>query len=134
MAKVPSRFKIRGLNEKYLLKKVFKDILPKEILYRPKNPYRAPIRNSFINNKFFDLDSTLSENEIKKAGIFNPAKVELLIQKAERSQSVSELDNMALAGIISTQLLYNHFINYKKLNIPKDFSFNTFIDKSGKNN
>ena len=28
MATVPSRFKIRGLNEKYLLKKVFNDLLP----------------------------------------------------------------------------------------------------------
>ncbi|MGQ9847563.1 MAG: asparagine synthase (glutamine-hydrolyzing), partial [Bacteroidales bacterium] len=46
MATVPSAYKIFGLNEKYILKKVFKDYLPKEILYRAKNPYRAPIRNS----------------------------------------------------------------------------------------
>lgn len=129
MATVPSRFKIRGLNEKYLLKKVFKDLLPKEIVYRPKNPYRAPIRNSFFNNKSFDLHSILSEKEINEAGVFNSAKVKLLIQKAERSQSLSELDNMAIAGIISTQFLHNHFINYKKLNVPADYSFNTFIDK-----
>jgi len=129
MATVPSIFKIRGLNEKYLLKKVFKDLLPKEIVYRPKNPYRAPIRNSFFNNKLFDLHSVLSEKEINEAGVFNPAKVKLLIQKADRSQSLSELDNMAIAGIISTQFLHNHFINYKKLNVPAEYSFNTFIDK-----
>ena len=129
MATVPSIFKIRGLNEKYLLKKVFKDLLPKEIVYRPKNPYRAPIRNSFFNNKSFDLHSVLSEKEINEAGVFNSAKVKLLIQKAEKSQSLSELDNMAIAGIISTQFLHNHFINYKKLNVPAEYSFNTFIDK-----
>lgn len=129
MATVPSRFKIRGLNEKYLLKKVFKDLLPQEIVYRPKNPYRAPIRNSFLNNKSFDLHSVLSEKEINEAGIFNPSKVKLLIQKAEKSQSLSELDNMAIAGIISTQFLQKHFINYKKLNVPSEYSFNTFIDK-----
>lgn len=129
MATVPSKFKIRGLNEKYLLKKVFNDLLPKEIVYRPKNPYRAPIRNSFLNNKSFDLHSVLSEKEINEAGIFNPSKVKLLIQKAEKSQSLSELDNMAIAGIISTQFLQKHFINYKKLNVPSEYSFNTFIDK-----
>ena len=128
MATVPSIFKIRGLNEKYLLKKVFGDLLPKEIVFRPKNPYRAPIRNSFFNNMSFDLHSVLSKKEINDAGIFNPAKVKLLIQKAERSQSLSELDNMAVAGIISTQFLHNHFINYKKINVPKEYSFNTFID------
>ena len=36
---------------------------------------------------------------------------------------------MAIAGIISTQFLHNHFINYKKLNVPADYTFNTFIDK-----
>jgi hypothetical protein len=36
---------------------------------------------------------------------------------------------MAIAGIISTQFLHNHFINYKKLNVPVEYSFNTFIDK-----
>ena len=70
------------------LKKVFKDLLPKEIVNRPKNPYRAPIRNSFLNNKSLDLHSILSEKEINEAGIFNPAKVKLLIQKAEKSQSL----------------------------------------------
>ena len=55
MSRVPSRFKIRGLNEKYLLKKVFNELLPQKILFRPKNPYRAPIRNSFFNNKYLDV-------------------------------------------------------------------------------
>jgi len=129
MATVPSIYKIRGLNEKYLLKKVFKKLLPKEIVYRPKNPYRAPIRNSFFNNKFIDVKSFLSEKEILGAGIFNPAKVKLLTQKAEKSQSLSELDNMAIAGILSTQILHNHFVDYKKLKLPSNYSFNTFIDK-----
>jgi asparagine synthase (glutamine-hydrolysing) len=129
MATVPSIYKIRALNEKYLLKKVFKNLLPKEIVHRPKNPYRAPIRNSFFNNKSFDLNSILSVQSIRNAGVFDPIKVKLLIQKAEKSQSLSELDNMALAGIISTQFLHDHFINYKKLEVPEDYSFNLFVDK-----
>ena len=129
MATVPSRFKIRGLNEKYLLKKVLKDLLPIQIVNRPKNPYRAPIRNSLFKNKFLDINFLFSEKEISKAGVFNPAKVKMLINKVERTENLSELDNMALAGIISTQFLHNHFINYKKLNVPSDYAFNTFIDK-----
>ena len=72
MATVPSRFKIRGLNEKYLLKKVFNELLPQRIVNRPKNPYRAPIRNSFLNNNSLDLKTILSEKEIAGAGVFNP--------------------------------------------------------------
>ncbi|HCY74487.1 MAG TPA: asparagine synthase (glutamine-hydrolyzing) [Ignavibacteriales bacterium] len=129
MATVPSRFKIRGLNEKYLLKKVFKEFLPERIVNRPKNPYRAPIKNSFINNKFLDLNSILSEKEISHSGIFDSNKVNLLLKKALKAETLSELDNMALAGIISTQFLHNDFINYKRLNVPDDYRFNTFIDK-----
>jgi asparagine synthase (glutamine-hydrolysing) len=132
MATIPSTFKIRGLNEKYLLKKVYKHLLPKEIVYRPKNPYRAPIRNSFFGNKFFDIKSVLSENSIKEAGVFDPAKVKLLIQKAEKAQSLSELDNMAVAAIISTQFLYDHFIKFKKVNVPSNYSFNKLIDNRNK--
>ena len=129
MATVPSRFKIRGLNEKYLLKKVFNDLLPQRIVNRPKNPYRAPIRNSFLNNKSLDLKSILSEKEISNTGVFDPGKVNLLMKKAERTEALSELDNMALAGIISTQFLYNDFINNKKLNVPDNYRFNSFTDK-----
>ena len=130
MATVPSRFKIRSLNEKYLLKKVFENSLPKEVVYRPKNPYRAPIKNSFINNKLFDLHSVLSENEINHSGIFDPKKVNLLLSKSKKSETLSELDNMALAAIISTQFLYNHFVNYKKISVPDNFIFKTFINNS----
>lgn len=134
MATVPSRFKIRGLNEKYLLKKVFADMLPKEIIYRPKNPYRAPIRNSFVNNKYLDLESIFSENEILSAGIFDPNKVRLLHNKSLKAETLSELDNMALAAITSTQFLDKTFVNYKKINVPQDLTFNTFIDKREKKN
>ena len=132
MATVPSNLKIRGINEKYLLKKMYKNILPKEIVYRPKNPYRAPIRNSFFNNKYLDIKSILSENAIKEAGVFDPLKVKLLVQKAEKLQSLSELDNMAVAAIISTQLLHNHFIKYKRTMVPSNYSFNTFVDNRNK--
>jgi asparagine synthase (glutamine-hydrolysing) len=133
MATIPSILKIRGLNEKYLLKKVYNNMLPKEIVYRPKNPYRAPIRNSFFSNKFLDIKSLLSDNAIKEVGVFDPAKVKLLIQKAEKLQSLSELDNMAVAAIISTQFLHDHFIKYKKVNVPSNYSFKIFIDKRTKN-
>lgn len=134
MAKVPSRFKIRGLNEKYLLKKVFNDLLPQKILYRPKNPYRAPIRNSFIKNKYFNIEEILSEKQIKSLDIFDYDKVNLLLKKAYRTDTLSELDNMALAGILSTQILFYQFMVKEKLQVPESYIFNTFIDNQSKLN
>lgn len=129
MATVPARYKIRGLNEKYLLKKVYKNLLPDIITFRPKNPYRAPIRNSLINNKSFDIQSLFSDRSIESTGIFDYSKVSLLLKKAQRSDTLSEVDNMALAAISSTQILHNLFINRPKAVIPETYIFNTFIDK-----
>jgi len=51
MGRAPSTLKIRGMNEKYLLKKAFQGILPEAIVNRPKHPYRAPIGSSFFNGE-----------------------------------------------------------------------------------
>jgi len=128
MARVPSVWKIFGLNEKYILKKVFNEYLPKEILYRAKNPYRAPIRNSFIANNNFPIEDILNEVNISDAGVFNSSKVKMLLQKAKKSESLSELDNMALAGIISTQILHEQFVKNSKLKLPSNYQFKTFYD------
>lgn len=133
MSTVPAKYKIFGLNEKYILKKVFKDSLPKEILYRAKNPYRAPIRNSFFDNNDFNTEDILSEEKLIQSGVFNPSKVKLLLQKAKKSNSLSELDNMSLAGIISTQLLFDQFIAGKKHFNTDNYHFKIFFDNRTKN-
>jgi len=128
MSTVPAKYKIFGLNEKFILKKAFREYLPKEILYRAKNPYRAPIRNSFIENKNFPVEDILSEERLIASGVFNPAKVKLLLEKSKKSASLSELDNMALAGILSAQILFDHFISNRTIKVPDNYTFRTFFD------
>ena len=45
---LPARHKLFGLDEKYLLKRAFADLVPEEIRRRPKQPYRAPDAASFF--------------------------------------------------------------------------------------
>lgn len=52
----------------------------------------------------------LSEESIKATGIFHPERVKTLLYKIEQSGSISETDQMALVGILSTQLLHKMFI------------------------
>jgi asparagine synthase (glutamine-hydrolysing) len=104
--------KINGLNEKFLLKKMMNGKLPKQILNRPKQAYRAPIRSAFISESIPEnLKKLLSENQIKSFGIFNPDHVNQLLEKMKSKKIVSEIDNMALIGILSTQILHDLFIN-----------------------
>ena len=45
---LPARHKLFGLEEKYLLKRAFADLIPDDIIHRPKQPYRAPDAASFF--------------------------------------------------------------------------------------
>jgi asparagine synthase (glutamine-hydrolysing) len=110
MGRIPPRWKMPGLNEKFILKKTFKDCLPKSILYRPKHPYRAPISPSLMNGNIPYIKEMLSERCIQETGLFDPTKVSKLLQKLSTSSHPSEVDNMALAGILSTQIIHDQFI------------------------
>ncbi len=111
--RLPSTWKIRGLNEKYLLKRAFRGLLPERILHRGKQPYRAPIRELFSSEVEGNyVDELLSEDNLKKSGYFNPAKVRHLLAKIRRSDqdSTSEFSSMALVGVLSTQILHRQFV------------------------
>ena len=109
--------KLNGLYEKYLLKEMMKNKLPDEILNRSKQAYRAPIRSTFFSKEMpLYLKDMLSEEKIKSFGIFNQEFVNQLIKKMKLNKQVSEIDNMAITAILSTQILYDLFINKS---IPK---------------
>jgi asparagine synthase (glutamine-hydrolysing) len=110
-AGLPDSFKLNCLNEKFLLKKMSAGIIPESITKRSKQAYRAPITSSFFNETApAYVEELLAEDKIKAFGLFNPEKVSLLIKKVKNNQNISEVDQMAIAGILSTQLLYNMFI------------------------
>ncbi|MCU0413861.1 MAG: asparagine synthase (glutamine-hydrolyzing) [Ignavibacteriaceae bacterium] len=128
LGKVNSEIKINGLNEKHLLKKVFKDRLPASILNRWKNPYRAPIHKALLNSTMSLVKEYCSEQSLKKSGLFENVKVARLISKLEKSNSAGEFDEMALVGIISTQIIHENFIQDFQYNYSESDSFNQFFD------
>ena len=113
-ATIPPWFKIAGLNEKYVLKKAMQRELPPEILKRVKQPYMAPDSNSFFQSDSPEyVMEILSEEALRKSGIFNPVAVGRLVKKCVRMAHthLSFRDNMSLIGILSTQLMANQFIS-----------------------
>ena len=111
--RVPKRLRIRGLDEKFLLKQAARQMIPDELVNRPKQPYRAPISRCFFGDRKLDyVDELMSERQIQEKGYFDPKKVTRLIAKCRSRQGslLSERENMALVGILSTQLLDQQFI------------------------
>lgn len=126
-SKLPDSFKLNCLNEKFLLKKMSSGKIPDSIAQRSKQPYRAPITTTFFNaDSPSFISDILSENSIKSFRLFNPRKVNSLINKIKLQKNVSEVDQMAITGILSTQLLQKMFAADRT--IPTfDFPLNTKI-------
>jgi asparagine synthase (glutamine-hydrolysing) len=108
-ARIPPKYKLRGLEEKYILKRAFEDLIPAEIARRPKQPYRAPIAECFAPGESLAAQAT-DPAHLRTAGILDPTAVELLMRKARSNgRALSEREEMAIALATSVQLLHQQF-------------------------
>jgi asparagine synthase (glutamine-hydrolysing) len=71
LAQLPSNYKIRGGVNKWLLKQVVHRYIPKELMERPKRPFIAPLMVWFRDELQEQLKYYLSEQSLKKTGIFD---------------------------------------------------------------
>jgi asparagine synthase (glutamine-hydrolysing) len=110
-SRLPDWLKIRGLNEKYLLKRYARALVPPRVVARPKHPYRAPIAGA-LANRSLEWAELPTSDAVESVGVFNGIKVERLVNKIARSETpASEGDSMALMAIASTQLLAHVFVD-----------------------
>jgi asparagine synthase (glutamine-hydrolysing) len=119
--RLPDLLQLRGLHEKYLLRKALARSLPPEIVRREKRPYRAPILAALVGPGAPGYIAELTDPaRIAAAGIFAPVAISRLLAKCRRNVDtiVSETDEMALVGIISIMLLHEQFIVRPNLAAP----------------
>jgi asparagine synthase (glutamine-hydrolysing) len=111
-AKLPPSLKVKGLREKHVLREALGRHLPQAIVDRPKQPYRAPDSESFLQEEAPEyVEALLAPDAIARAGYFDPAAVRRLVQKCRSPLGrVSAGDNMAFLGILSTQILHSCFV------------------------
>lgn len=110
--KLPPKLKMRAMREKHLLKEAMQDSLPSSILQRSKQPYRAPNVEAFVAEaESSGMLDFLESSSVSRAGYFDSRKVDRLLNKARRSQSLGERDNMAFVGILSTQIWHHLFVS-----------------------
>lgn len=113
-ARLPDGMKLRGLDEKHVLKRVAEGLLPASVARRTKQPYRAPDALALTSKAARDYASeALGRRAVERAGVFDPDAVERLWKKCRARAEVGQLSNtdtMALTGVLSTQLLYEIFV------------------------
>ena len=112
-ATLPAKWKMSGLNEKYILKRAAGNLLPDVIRERPKQPYRAPIQDALFGAEAPDfIDGMVCDSYIRQTGYFDPGKVVNLLLKFRRlgEGAAGEALMMAAMGIVTTQLLHYQFV------------------------
>jgi asparagine synthase (glutamine-hydrolysing) len=112
-AALPDTMKVRGLEEKYLLRKAAEPLLPAEISARRKRPYRAPIVSAFVGSEApAYVRELLDPEHLRSVGLFEPDAVARLVSKCEApgGAGVGETDEMGLVGTLSVMLLHDRFV------------------------
>lgn len=110
--RLPPRYKLMGLTEKYLLKRSVHGLLPEGIRTRTKQPYRAPDSACFFaQGRALDwVAELLSPAHLADVGLFDAQAVGKLMAKCAQGRAIGFGDNMAFVGVLSTMLLHARFV------------------------
>lgn len=77
-ARIPARLKIRGMTQKYLLKRVAERWLPKEMIYHRKQGFEAPMGSWLRGPLLPFFDSVVNRRAVEQAGIFRYEEIRRL--------------------------------------------------------
>lgn len=106
--RIPSELKIKGIKRKYILKKAAESLLPKEIIWRKKAGFGAPIRSWLRTSLKPMIDDLLSEETIKKRGLFDPQEVKKII---DLNQTGKEDYNLQVFQLLNLEIWMQQFLD-----------------------
>jgi len=114
--RLPPKYKLRGLEEKSILRHAVRDLLPPSIAKRVKQPYRAPDSQSFFSGgRPLDfVEAAFSPENLRDTGYFDPNPARRLYEKCRTGRALGFADNMAFVGMLSTLLIDEHMVRSPK--------------------
>jgi len=80
-ARIPSSLKRQGMNGKILLKEAVSDMLPDDVLNKPKTGFGVPLAHWFRNELRDMLRGTLLDDRAEKRNLFNHAVVRRMVDE-----------------------------------------------------
>lgn len=79
-ARIPVRLKQHGSVGKWVFKRAMEQYLPREVIYRPKAGFTAPLRRWMQGELRPIVGDYLSTDSLRRRGLFDPAAVALLVE------------------------------------------------------
>ena len=108
---VPSTLKLAGLETKHLLKRAVRDLVPNEILHRPKQGFGVPIQE-WINQQLRSrIRDTLSDARTRQRGYIDSHYVDVLLDEHERGRRDH---SMGLWSLFMLELWQRRFMDAGK--------------------
>jgi asparagine synthase (glutamine-hydrolysing) len=98
-AHIPIGMKQRGRVGKWVLKRAMEPYLPREVIYRPKSGFGAPLRRWMRHELRPMLGDLLSAERLRRRGLFNPAAVLQLIQQNDTGKVDAAYTLLSLLSI-----------------------------------
>lgn len=107
-ARIPARFKQRGSEGKWVLKRAMEPYLPSGLIYRSKSGFGAPVRR-WMRVELRDLlAEVLGEQSLRNRGLFNPTAVNQLIEANDKGWIDA---SYTLFSLLCIELWCRHFMD-----------------------
>ncbi len=104
---LPPSIKMRGLQEKYVLRKAMAGRLPRAIVRRGKQGMETPVAAWFRGEIPERVAEVLSPSSLRSSGLFDPAVVGRLL---DRHRSRRADHGRQLAGVVALQIWQRYFL------------------------
>ena len=107
-ARIPAGLKIKGLKRKYVLKKAAESFLPKDVIWRKKAGFSAPIRSWLRGALRPMVEDLLSEEVVRRRGLFEPQYVRELI---DNNLAGKEDHNLQVFQLLNLEIWMREFLD-----------------------
>jgi asparagine synthase (glutamine-hydrolysing) len=125
LARIHPSWKLRRLRDKYILRLLGERYLPKDVAWRPKGMFRAPLDSFFDHQVPAFVDQLLSDESLKKTGYFNVEAVRFWSDKVRNKQlrrTQKSSVELGLVAVVSTQLWHHTYIDGSLAELPNQAS------------
>jgi asparagine synthase (glutamine-hydrolysing) len=106
--RIPPELKLRRMTRKHVFKRSMEGILPREVIYRPKAGFGAPLRSWLVGELAPMVSDVLSPEAVRRRGLFEPAEVERLIAANRAGQ---EDNALRLWALLTLELWQQQFVD-----------------------
>jgi asparagine synthase (glutamine-hydrolysing) len=107
-ARMPPELKLHGFKRKYILKRALEKFLPHDVVWRKKAGFGAPIRSWLRGPLQPMVDELLSEETIRRRGLFRPDEVCRII---DANLSGREDYNLQVFQLLTLELWQRQFMD-----------------------